>query len=277
MIEIALRFDDPSPTSDHALEREIFRILDELDIPATVAVVPYGHVDGSLVPVSKDNVPHLVKAHSSNIIEVAQHGYSHAALTRSSTGSQSEFQDVPIEEQTRRIDEGRRLLEATFSSPIHGFIPPWNTYDAKTVRILEKGGYTYLSAGYPAPLESKPKLRLIPRTSQVLNLRQAYAEALSRFPLSARIIAIMHHYDFHEALINPGPLSLLNFREDLVWLLDRSNVKFTTIGRIAESIKVPQGWAIQSRHQSKTRLHWRLQHRLPKHLLLSHPLWMYVR
>ncbi len=277
MIEIALRFDDPSPTSDHALEREIFDILSELEIAATVAIVPYGNNEGHLIPIGKDNVPHLVHAHSKNTIEVAQHGFSHESLTRVYGGSQSEFQGVSIEEQTRRIDEGRHLLEVAFSSPIRGFIPPWNTYDAHTVRILEKGGYTYLSAGYPAPLAAKPGLRLIPRTSQVVSLRQAYAEARRRLPLSTTIVSIMHHYDFREARANPGQLFLRDFREDLLWLRDKGDVRFTTLGRIAEKMKIPQGWAIQARHQRKTQLHWRLQRRLPAHLLLSHPIWLYVR
>ena len=99
MIEIALRFDDPSPTSDHALERKIFGILSELEIPATVAVVPNGISGEGLIPVTRLNVPHLVKAHEDGILEVAQHGYAHEQMTITPKGSRSEFWDVPATEQ----------------------------------------------------------------------------------------------------------------------------------------------------------------------------------
>lgn len=277
MITIALRFDDPSPTSDHVLERKIFSALQDLTIPATVAVVPVGLVGNTLIPIRKGNVPHLVEAQSAGLIEVAQHGYSHERLNQTNTGDPTEFFGVSSNEQTRRIHEGRLLLEQTFSVRLEGFIPPFNTYDATTTSILQNNGFTYLSGSYVTPLESPPNIRLIPRTSHVGQLRNAYAEARRQRWLNPVIIAIMHHYDFSEARENPGKLQLDKFQGDLRWLKQQGDVCFTTLGSIAQNLNVPHSWRIHNRHQRKNRLHWRIQRHLPLGLLYTHPLWMYLR
>ncbi|WP_413438373.1 DUF2334 domain-containing protein [Sulfuriferula sp. GW1] len=218
-INIVLRFDDPSPTTDHALEREIFTILGELDIPVTVGVVPFGIDTGGLVPLTRDNVSHLVAAHAKGIIEVAQHGYAHEHLTTTPKGSPSEFWDVPAEEQYRRIDEGHDQLAQTFGQPIRGFIPPWNTYDNTTLRHLAARGYEYLSSCVATtPQRQFSPCCFVPRTCDIHQLRQAYAEALRHRCLSSTVVAIMHHHDFLEYAGNPGKLSLAAFRETLRWL-----------------------------------------------------------
>ena len=273
-VHITLRFDDPSPTSDHALECEIFAILGELDITATVAVVPFGIGADGLIPITRDNVPHLVAAHADGIIEVAQHGYAHKHMT-DTPKSPSEFWGVPASEQHCYIDEGHNQLEQTFGQPIRGFIPPWNTYDDTTAHHLAHRGYTYLSGSLATPPADKTTLCLIPRTCDVHQLRQAYAEA-HRYPfLSPTIVVIMHHYDFLEGTDKPGKLSLQAFRETLLWLKQQPEVRFITLGYLAKNLGVAKSQATLRRHLKKARLHWRLQRRLPKMLLMTHALWLY--
>ncbi len=276
-LHIVLRFDDPSATSDHALEREIFAILGELGIPATIAVVPFGSNADGLVPLTRDNAPHLVAAHAKDVIEVAQHGYAHQHLTSTSKGSPSEFWGVPADEQLRRIDAGHDQLAQTFGQPIRGFIPPWNTYDDTTAHHLAARGYAYLSGSLVTPPADKTSLCLIPCTCDVHHLRHAYAEASRHSFLSPTIVVIMHHYDFMEGADEPGKLSLQAFRETLLWLKQQPEVRFITLGHLAKNLGIADSQAILRRHLKKERLHWRLQCLLPRALLMTHPLWMYFR
>lgn len=275
-IHIALRFDDPSATSDHALEREIFAILGELGITATVAAVPFGIGADGLVPLTRDNAPHLVAAHAEGIIEVAQHGYAHKHMTSTPKGSPSEFWGVPADEQHRCVDEGHDQLTQTFGQPIRGFIPPWNTYDDTTARHLAARGYAYLSGSLATPPTDEVPLCLIPRTCDVHQLRQAYEEARRHHFLSPTVVVIMHHYDFLECTDKPAKQSLQAFRETLSWLKQQPEVRFITLGRLAENLGVAGSQAALRRHLEKERLHWRLQRWLPSNLLFTRPLLFYV-
>jgi peptidoglycan/xylan/chitin deacetylase (PgdA/CDA1 family) len=275
LIEIALRFDDPSPTSDHALEREIFGILRELEIPATVAVVPYGNDDGNLVAIDEENVPHLVHAHSTGMIEVAQHGYAHQPLSTTSDGSNSEFWGVPAEKQAFRIDAGLNRLTQTFKQPPRGFIPPWNTYDNTTASHLATRGFDYLSGSLATPAVDKQKICVIPRTCDVHQLRQAYAES-RHFPfVSSTAVVIMHHYDFMEFQDKPGKLSLTEFRNALLWLKQQSGVRFITLERLAKTLGVIRSRQALQRHFKREQLHWRIKRHLPRTLLMTRPIWTY--
>lgn len=276
MIRIALRLDDPSPASDHALERGILAVLMELHIPATFAVVPFFQTEDGLLPLSAENAPHLLEAHGRGHIEIAQHGYAHECLTAAGKGSPSEFWKVPVDEQARRIDAGRERLEQACGRRIDGFVPPWNTFDATTARLLAERGYGYLSGSLSTPPNRSPAFRLIPRSTDIHHLRQAHAEAMRRSFLPATIVAILHHYDFQEAADKPGRLGLAAFRETLSWLKDRPEVRFTTLSQLAASMSVAQSWSMYARHLRKSRLHWRLQRLLPSHQLYTRPLLLHI-
>jgi predicted deacetylase len=275
MIDFVLRFDDPSPTSNHALEREIFFILKELRVPATVAVVPFGRQGDTLVPVSVENVPHLVEAHRGGIIEVAQHGYSHAHMGTTSAGNTSEFWGMAKTSQEEHIKAGRTILEATFNTRVTGFVPPWNTYDHNTADILADQGYRYLSGSFATLPPRQPGFRLLPHTTHIGRLRQSYEEARRR-RFGTCVIAVMHNFNFQENRVKQGEISLQRFKQDLEWLCDQPRVQFTTLGKIADRLSNAQSWSIHRRHQLKEKLHWRIQRHLPSNLLFTQPLWLYL-
>jgi hypothetical protein len=277
MIQIALRFDDPSASSDHALEEGILRVLEQVGIPATFAVVPFALGPAGPLPITAINAPHLIAAQASRRIEVAQHGQSHEPIATTSTGVRSEFQGVAREEQRRRLDAGRQVLEAAFAGPIHGFVPPWNTYDAATVALLEEGNYSYISAGMDYPRGLHPALRVLPHTCDVHHLATAVRNAERPFPRWKTIISIQHHYDFQEARNNPGPLSLAAYQDRLKRLVDRPDVRFTTLELLAKQFPIATTWAAQARFRFKSQLHWRLQRHIGDYMLYNRPLWAYLR
>lgn len=273
MIRIALRFDDPSPSSDHALERELLAMLAELGIPLTVAVVPIGRND---LPIQADNVPHLVEAHAAGRLEVAQHGLKHEPLATNPQGVSSEFQGLPAEDQARLVDAGRRLLAATFPGPITGFIPPWNTYDATTLEILARRGFEYISISNATRIWHKPDLRLLSHTCNINQIEGAFLQA-RRYSTPATIVAILHHYDFRDSAdLGRQALSPARLRDTLAWLRDEADVEFTTLGRIAASLSIEQCWRAQLRQHRVSEWHWRLRQMFPGQQLLLRPLWRYL-
>jgi peptidoglycan/xylan/chitin deacetylase (PgdA/CDA1 family) len=274
MIRIALRFDDPSPTSDHELERQLLAILARLDIPITAAVVPFGR---NREPIQADNVPHLVAAHAAGLLEVAQHGLMHKPMATNSQGVPSEFQGVPEQEQAHQIDEGLRLLRATFPRRITGFIPPWNTYDTSTLNLLCSRGFEYISISNSTRIWRKPGIRMLSHTCHISQLEGAYLQAKC-YNNPAIIIAILHHYDFNGASAGYQHTSQLPGRleETLNWLRGEADVEFTTLANIAKSISIEAAWRAQLRQHRVSEMHWRVRQYFPVKQLLTRPLWRYL-
>jgi len=263
MINFVLRFDDPSPTSNHELERDIFSVLRDTDVPATVAVVPLGMKLGLPVPIAPTNVPHLIEAHTAGVIEVAQHGYDHIQAKVTNRGDPSEFWGKDEDHQLQQIITGRKLLESTFQAPVLGF-------------VLAGQRYSYLSGSFVTPPQKPTDIRLLPRTSHVHRLRDAYFQARRYWWMDTFVIAIMHHYDFQNADGSTNSANLEQFRKDLFWLREKRWVRFVTLGTLAKQLDVRGTWSAYHRHETKLRLHWRLQRLLPSEVFLTRPIWLYV-
>ena len=270
MIRIALRFDDPSATSDASLEDSIFHVLQRCGIPATVAVIPFRQVDQQCIALDPERADHLVRAREAGTIEVALHGNCHEALP---TEHKSEFRGLPAEMQHRKLADGLRQLRLIFGDVIAGFVPPFNSYDAVTARCVDRLGLKYLSAGWgEAPAT---QLVFLPRTCQAVELRDAIAEA-RRYPrLRPIVIGVLHHFDFRESGSPGARLDLSHFEMLLTWLAEQDDVQALTLGTLAAELTSTATRAALRRHMRLDHLHWRLRSRLPQKFmtLASWPRW----
>jgi len=168
MISVCFRFDDPSATSDHNLEREIFKLFADLNFSLTVAVIPYRKKkSGEIFKISKENITHLIKAEQLGTIDIALHGHSHLDHRNDVNGSPSEFSGTPKTQQHDLIKEGSSLISSVFGHKTHGFVPPWNSYDQNTADILNELGYEYVSAS--SINFNSGNLAAIPRTCTMRN------------------------------------------------------------------------------------------------------------
>lgn len=273
MINIAIRFDDPSATSDHALECELVRILAEQESFATFAVIPCANRN----PLQSQQVTHLIEAQRSGTIEIAQHGYNHESRIAGSD-TPSEFAGADPAEQARSIDEGKTILEQVFGVNIGGFVPPFNTFDQATVHTLEQQGFHYLSASGEHALPDITHLSLVPRTCQAYELRGAIHEA-ARFRASTAppIVAVMHHYDFREHGQADAQMTLHEFAALLEWIRLQPGVRLITLGTLAGLYDACTWRTTVQRGRRAQQLHWRLRPFLPQHCLMTHPLWRYLR
>ena len=203
MIDVAIRFDDPSTVSDHALERGILHAMAMHDVCVTFAVIPHAGQHA----LSADDVPHLVEARQSGRMEIAQHGFSHEPC-QAEASLPSEFAGLDPVEQTKKIVAGRATLEQVFGCAIPGFVPPFNTFDHITAAVLSELGFLYLSAGSEHGSAEPGRLTELPRTCQLTELRPALAEARRHPHGDLAIVAVMHHYDFQESGRTDAPLTL---------------------------------------------------------------------
>ena len=275
-INISFRFDDPAADSDHTLEMAILDSFARHCLPLTVAVVPFSRVQNALVPVTADNVPHLLQAHRSGDVEIAQHGYTHEPQPMSN-GVLSEFGGAEAEQQLAQMHAGLNQLRSVFGNTISGFVPPFNAMDATTMAVAHTLGFSYISARRKLPPGYCELPLLLPRTCFISRLKDAVEEARMRLAMSPTIIVVLHHYNFREFGQDRTVTDMVAFDQLLAWLAAQPDVAVRPLCDIAAGFSPDV--LIRSSHRNRTllHLHWRLQRMLPKYCLLTKPLWRYLR
>jgi peptidoglycan/xylan/chitin deacetylase (PgdA/CDA1 family) len=270
MISVCFRFDDPSATSDHALERRIVEIFARRDVPLCVAAIPFSRaIGGESIPLSAQNAAHLVEAAGAGVVEIAQHGHSHIRRGSDARGMRSEFAGVPAAEQVRLIREGMEHLASLFSCHIKGFVPPWNTYDQSTVRAVDEAGFQYLSAGDEV-LASRT-VAIVPRTCTLRTVRSVLERAFRFRSLAPVVVAVFHPDDFEEFKYPPRPdepppfTSLLELDALLGWVKSTPQLQAEAIGCIAESSRN----GTRLRNPAELRLPYRVKASVPPMLARS--------
>jgi predicted deacetylase len=272
MIDVALRFDDPSAVSDHALERAILHAMAAYDVCATFAVIP----NAGRRPLTADGVPHLIEAQQDGRLEIAQHGFSHEPC-RPEVALPSEFSGLDFATQSEKVAAGRTVLERIFGRAIQGFVPPFNTFDPVTASVLANQGFRYLSAGGEHGLVESARLVQLPRTCQVTELRCAIAEARRRPQGDLAIVAVMHHYDFRENGNADAPMTLQQLAELFQWLRQQADVRLNTLDRLAARHDAETWRKAVWRSRWVQRRHWRIRSVFPRYGLMPHALFRYVR
>lgn len=205
MITVAFRLDDPSPLSDHALERRLLALFTQYRIPLTIAVIPFtfDH-SNSCIAISAENCPHIANARRLQEIEIALHGHSHIHRSPFRTPS-SEFYGVPRLKQEELIRQAKDRLEFAFGQGVVGFVPPWNSFDKETTDVVLECGFKYLSAGWLRPKSQSSGLSIIPRTCTLRTVDSALRDANKFSEMNPCIIVVMHPDDFREFRTPPIP------------------------------------------------------------------------
>lgn len=272
MIDVAIRFDDPSAVSDHALERGILHAMATHDVCATFAVIPYAGQRA----LSADDVPHLVEARQSGRLEIAQHGFSHEPC-QAGAHLPSEFAGLDPAAQTKKIVAGRTALGQAFGCAIPGFVPPFNSFDRITAVALAELGFLYLSAGSEHGSVESGRLAGLPRTCQLTELRPALAEARRHPHGDLVIVAVMHHYDFQESGRAEAPLTLERLSDLFRWLRQQPDVRLNTLSQLATRHDARTWHKAVRRNRWVQRQHWRVRSVFPRYSLMPHALFRYIR
>jgi peptidoglycan/xylan/chitin deacetylase (PgdA/CDA1 family) len=269
MIRVALRLDDPSETSHQGVEAGILDTLLKYHACATFAVIPFRMVEGQRRALSESRAQPLIESARAGIIEIALHGHVHVRLQQESA-SPSEFTGRPQSEQHALIAEGHAHLERVFGQSVTGFVPPWNSYDAATLRALEQSGFRYVSAGWDAPGGYRGPIKLLPLTAHLNDIPTALAEARRFSKANPIIVIVMHHYDFAESGSDRPIIDMPGFAAALAKLSGEPDVRLCRLGDIAASFGATDRPMRQ--HYLWAR-HARLHRLLPRHSILDAPLW----
>lgn len=189
-IQLVFRYDDFVLKSD-SLNEGVVRLFQKHHIPLVLGVIPYNSSEKQIL---EENYPvlQLLKVGVSNhTIEIALHGLNHINI------SKGEFGNVAIEEQNRRIHKGKNQLDSIFKTKIVTFIPPWNTYDANTLEVIDNNGIKGISStlctGQPW---SNPHIRYFPETIE--DFGTLYSVLKYNKNRNVVVVVMFHHYTFNK-------------------------------------------------------------------------------
>lgn len=272
-VTVAFRLDDPSPTSDHAVERRIFDTFARHGIPLTVAVVPYAtsREGREQLEASPTTLPHVAEAHAAGLIELALHGHSH--LDRAPAGQgPSECRGLAQDVQQGLMAAGKSCLERAFAVRIAGFVPPWNTYDANTLKAAAACGFDYLSAGDANPPHDTA-LTTLPRTCRLDRLARALQESRRFEDCEPLIVVVLHPDNFVEFRAPPlpgeeGAITDLENLDSLLAGIAAARLNCVTLSALAAAPRTHSFWWRRDLRWLK-RLPDRVSSRMPRHLAFS--------
>lgn len=271
-IRLAFRFDDPSPVSKRHVELNVMEELRKRQLPITFAVIPYRIRSGTEFRFTEERASHLLDGISSGLVEVALHGCFHRNSDYSTEGNLSEFYGVPHDRQDWLIHHGKMELERVFGPVVSGFVPPWNSYDAQTMRAVSAHGMSYISASNREP--PGKGLPILPGTTQLSNVKKSISEARRFSYLDPIIIVVLHHYNFDRDDDDP-PAAVYSYNEFggvLDWITKQHDIQVLRLRDLADSIvSETLRWPIHNRIRNM--LPWRLRHWLPERCFVTRPYW----
>lgn len=243
-ITVVFRFDDYSSSSSTDLEVKLINVFEKLNVPLTIGVIPYvcaedihdprPQNDFPLTPLKASILRDAIKA---GILEVALHGYSHQTIRTKTNGNYTEFYGLDYNSQLQRITKGKNLLEEMLGIRIDTFIPPWNSYDLNTIKVLEKIGFKTISSDMTSIAEESSQLRFLPGTCALLDLQEAVKSARNISDDKPIIVILFHGYDFIEGSRGEGKLTYQDFIKLLTWVTSQKDIHVRTIDETTRGIR----------------------------------------
>jgi hypothetical protein len=202
-IRVVFRFDDPSAKSSTEIESRLIESFRQNHMTCTWAIIPFVTAESAedattqpFLPLPREKAQLFAEAAHSGVLEIALHGYSHQ--NNGLNGQYAEFAALPYEEQLSRIERGKQFLEAQLGVEVAIFVPPWNNYDANTIKALEVKQFKYLSASVWGPSDSS-FLAFLPCTiGSPTKIKEAVAAARKSSDPAPIIVVLFHPYDFYE-------------------------------------------------------------------------------
>jgi peptidoglycan/xylan/chitin deacetylase (PgdA/CDA1 family) len=225
-ITVAFRYDDYGYPNAGPIERQVIEAFRERHLRCTFAVVPA--FDN--VSLSAERGEILRKAVEEGVVDVAQHGLTHQ-------GPESSFAGIDPARQESRIAQGKALLEKIIGREVRLFVPPHNTYDNNTLKVLERLGFAYFSADRLGPAPSGTRLRMLACTSALNDLRRGvqYARTYGRGRTSV-IVALLHPDDFAEYNKVRGFLHMGDLGSSLDWVNAQKDIRAVSLNQAFEAL-----------------------------------------
>ena len=240
-IRVVLRYDDPSAKSNTEIETRLIETLRQYKMVCTFSIIPfvYAELPGSAQsaqewPLPARKAEQLAAAAREGLLELAQHGYSHR--DNSPPGVKpSEFAGLDHDEQWRKIQAGRTFLENALGMDVRTFVPPFNTYDANTVRAAEASGFACLSADMWRTADPTSVMAFLPATCTPVDIKQAVADARQSGDPTPIVVVLFHEYEFVEIDAARGTMTFEQFLANLQWLSEQPDVRIVPMREITDA------------------------------------------
>ena len=239
-IRLVLRYDDPSATTDTETEIKLIEALRQHGMVCTFGIVPFACAGfprdiqpQEELPLPPEKAKLFAAAAREGLLELAQHGYSHQANGPPSPHF-SEFAGLDHPEQMRKVQRGKAFLEAELGMDVKIFVPPWNTYDANTIRAVESSGFTYFSADMHGPADSTSSMTFLPYTSSLTTIKEVIACARAAPDPEPVVVMLFHGYDFLEVDASRGVLTFDQFLATLQWFSQQPDVRIVRMDELSE-------------------------------------------
>jgi hypothetical protein len=235
-ITIVFRYDDFSTLSLTDVETKLFQYFRDYQLPCTLGIIPYV-VDGDIedpapqenVLLTKKKAGIIAKDISSGLFEAALHGYTHQTIRERGNLGGTEFEGLNYSEQAMKLSEGQKFLETLLDTEISTFIPPWNSYDENTLRILIELGITTISAGRNGASLSFSDINYLPSTCGLADVDKAISLARKDKEPFPVIVVWLNGCDFIEDQRDGMRFRLADFEKLLERLSSQSDIQLRTI------------------------------------------------
>jgi len=188
-IKLVFRYDDFTLKSD-SLDEAVVRIFQQHHIPLVLGIIPCDSNEKMILEKGYPFLSFLKKGVQEQSVEIAQHGLNHLKI------SYGEFGNLNKDEQTRRLQKGKTVLDSIFNIKVLTFIPPWNAYDNNTLEVIEKNGMKGISSaiciGQPW---SNSHISYFPETIEDFGLLMP--TLVNNRNRNGVIVVMFHHYTFN--------------------------------------------------------------------------------
>jgi peptidoglycan/xylan/chitin deacetylase (PgdA/CDA1 family) len=241
-IQLVFRFDDTSAKSDIEIDSMVINEFKKHKMRCTFGVIPFicekNSHDPSLqnnMALSATKIKLLKQAIEDGFLEIALHGYSHQTNRFQKEGEYSEFAGLDYESQLIRARERKQFLEDKFGRSVTIFVPPWNSYDADTIKALEKLGFKHLSADIYGIALDNSLLRYIPATCGLIDLKKAISQARKSKDRSPVIVVLFHAYNFKESHDQRAKIAFSEFSEILSLISKQDDVVIKSMEQLDDT------------------------------------------
>lgn len=243
-INVVFRFDDPSALSSTEIELKVIDAFREHNASLTFGVIPFKCAGSTrdtspqdVVPLGAKKGELLRNAVEEGIVDIALHGYSHQMREAEVW---TEFWGMDYDSQFDKLSKGKELLEGTIGKPVTTFIPPYNTYDRNTLKVLEALDFSILSAGIHGDVSPDSKLNFMPMTIRLHQLHKAVKQARASSDSQPLIVVMFHEYDFMDAKVKGINKRIITFEElnnHLDWLKSQKDTRILSISQANKEIR----------------------------------------
>jgi peptidoglycan/xylan/chitin deacetylase (PgdA/CDA1 family) len=245
-VTIVFRYDDYSSRNNTDLEEKILQAFSRYKTCCTFSIIPFvkavDYLDinpQEVIPLTAAKGEIARKAMAAGAMDAAQHGYSHQRQSYSH-GWYTEFEGLDYDSQLHKIWSGKVFLEKILGANIITFVPPYNSYDANTLKILEKLNFRCLSAGVRGQTVPFTSLKILPETCTLAQLRDVIGYARKIVDYHPIVCVMLHQFDFiciddtKEAKKINYKTSLDEFNQLLSWITSQEDIRVRSISQLLQ-------------------------------------------